>query len=129
MNAKYTAEAVVLLEETEANNRQTTLRENKDVLLSQISSAIEDITLNGEWNDTFYRHILAQIVVYEDNKLDIRLNLFPAKWRFSALSGDGRHFDASLPCEASKWRFQFAGNTSDRKRLVLVCSVWAITWR
>ena len=97
MNAKYEAETAALLKEVEANNQQTALRENKDALLSQISSAIEGITLNGKWNDTFYRHILDQMVVFEDNRLDIRLNLFPAKWRFSALSGDGRHFDASLP--------------------------------
>lgn len=97
MNAKCEAETAALLKDVEANKQQTVLRDNKDVLLSQISSTIEGITLNGEWNDIFYRHILDKVVVYKDNKLDIRLNLFPAKWRFSALSGDGRHFDASVP--------------------------------
>ncbi len=101
MNAKYEAETAALRQEVGANNRQTAFRENKDALLLQISSALEAITINGEWDDTFYRHILDQMVVYADDKLDIRLNLFPAKWRFSAISGERRHFDASLPTSVS----------------------------
>ena len=97
MNTKYESENTVLLEEAEAGRRQEALRENKDVLLSQISSALEDIAINGEWDDTFYRHILDKMVVHEGGKLDICLNLFPTKWRFAAVSGANRHFDASLP--------------------------------
>lgn len=97
MNAKCEAETAALLKEVEADKQKMTLRDNKDALLSQISSVIEDITLNGEWDDTFYRHILDQMVVYEDDRLDIRLNLLPAKWRFATVSGDHRHFGASFP--------------------------------
>jgi len=88
MNAKY---------EAEVDRRQSLLRENKDALLAEISSVLEGIVEKGEWDDIFYRHVLDKVVVYNDNKLDIRLNLFPAKWRFAAVSGEHRHFDASLP--------------------------------
>ncbi|MEN6471481.1 MAG: recombinase family protein [Clostridiaceae bacterium] len=97
MNAKYEMEAAVLQKEAEDNNRQTELRENNDALISQIASALKDIAVSGAWDDTFYRHILDKMVVHEDNKVDISLNLFPAKWRFAAGSGGGRHFDTSLP--------------------------------
>lgn len=97
MNTKCEEETAALLKEVETNSQQSALRENKDALLSQVSSTLEGIALQGEWDDTFYRHILDKMVVYEENRLDIRLSLFPAKWRFAAVSGDHRHFDASIP--------------------------------
>jgi len=109
MNAKCEAETAALLKEVEDHEQETSLRENKDALLSQISLALEGIVVNSEWDDTFYRHILDQMVVYADDRLDIRLNLFPAKWRFAAVSGDGRHFDASLPISFTVARTRLSG--------------------
>ena len=81
--------------------KQATLRENDEKLLSDISSALKSLACGGQWDDTYYRHVLDKITVYDEKRIDIHLILLPAKWRFSAVSGDHCHFDASLPMSVS----------------------------
>lgn len=97
MNAKCEAETAILRREVVANNRQTPHGDNRSALLSQISSVLKEITLNGMWDDIFYRQILNKLVVYGENRLDICLHHFPVVWRFSAAFGEHPHFDTSLP--------------------------------
>ena len=97
MNAKCDQEMDVIGKEMENCKKQAVLKENHEKLLADISSALQNLACGEQWDDTFYRHILDKITVYDENQVDIHLNLLPAKWRFSAVVGDNRHFDASLP--------------------------------
>ncbi len=97
MNAKCDQEMDIIGKGMENCKKQTALRENHEKLLSDISAVLKNLTSGEQWDDTFYRHILDKITVFDENRVDIHLNLLPAKWRFAAVSGDNRHFDASLP--------------------------------
>lgn len=80
---------------------QHELNANHSELLSNISSALRKLSFGEEWNDTFYRHILGKIIVFNNGHVDIRLALMPTEWRFSRNSGDNRHLDASVPISVS----------------------------
>ena len=99
MNAKYDIESAALVEKINANQQQQEFSQSKDVLLSEINSTLKQLSYGSEWNDTFYRHILDEIVISDENQVEVQLSFLPEKCRFAKLSSNGCHFDASLGTE------------------------------
>ena len=63
--------------------------------------------MNREVDELFQKEILDSIIVYPNRRLEIRLNLLPAKWRFvlesitSLHRKRGCHYDPSVPMSVS----------------------------
>ena len=89
MSAKYDAEIAALNKEMQACEAQQQIRQNQDALLSEITATLHTVSSGREWDDIFYRHLLDKITVYDDSRIEVYLNLLPAKWRF-ARAGSGR---------------------------------------
>lgn len=60
-------------------------------------------------DEPFQNEILDAMIVYPGRRLEVRLNLLPAKWR-SVLDAiahirrqSGCHYDPSVPTKGSKW--------------------------
>lgn len=75
----------------ELSSLQTRLDERKGkeritcetaALLADVKQRVAAIVNGGEVSDTFYRNILDHMVVYQDSRVEVRLNLLPQKWVF-----------------------------------------------
>lgn len=76
---KYDTEITGVEAELRTIDEKESTRQQKDQLLQEIADTIRPIIEGDKWDDTFYRHILDKIVVYENNVINIYLRLFPGK--------------------------------------------------
>lgn len=51
-------------------------------LKPDIRSAITGIVSGRTANDAFYGYLLQQMTVYQDGRVEVALNLLPAKWTY-----------------------------------------------
>lgn len=68
---------------------------------ADITPVLQGLVNGGEWDDTFYRHILDKLTVYADHRIEVHLALTHATWRFEQVTGGCRHYETSLPISVS----------------------------
>lgn len=95
-NAKCDQEALIISVQLENFRAQAELKQNQAAVMTEISDTLNNLASGNEWDDMFYRHLLQQITVYDDSRIDICLNLLPATWRFLRAQNSGRNLDASV---------------------------------
>lgn len=95
-NAKCNQEALAVSKQLEKLQAQAELKKNQDAVMHEISDTLNNLASGNEWDDMFYRHLLQQITVYDDSRIEICLNLLPAVWRFSRVQNSGRNIGTSI---------------------------------
>ncbi len=93
MNVKYEQETAKICKEIKNSKVLADLQKNPLNQFNDISDSLKNLVSGEQWDDTFYRHILDQITVYDETRVDIGLNHLPVKWRFAADPRDYRHVD------------------------------------
>ena len=82
MNERYDGQLAALQARLEAVREKEKLRYDTGRLAEDIRRQVESI-LSGETDsEVFYKNILDQMIVYQDGKVEVRLNLLPMKWAF-----------------------------------------------
>ena len=95
-------------EKIAAIKQRQTLNTNTQTLKPDIRAAITGIVSGRTADDDFYGHLLQQITVYRDGRVEVALNLLPAKWVY-VLDGlekyrakIGGHDASSVPMSVSR---------------------------
>ena len=82
MNERYDKQLAGLQARLNAVREKEKLRYDTDQLATDVRRQVSDI-LSGETDsEVFYKNILDQMVVYQDSRVEVRLNLLPMKWVF-----------------------------------------------
>ena len=94
-------------EKITAIKQRQALNTDTQTLKPDIRSAITGIVSGRTANDAFYGHLLQQMTVYQDGRVEVALNLLPAKWTY-VLDGlekyrakIGAHSASSVPMSVS----------------------------
>lgn len=94
-------------EKITAIKRRQALNTDTQTLKPDIRSAITGIVSGRTANDAFYGYLLQQMTVYQDGRVEVALNLLPAKWTY-VLDGlekyrakIGAHSASSVPMSVS----------------------------
>lgn len=95
-------------EKITAIKQRQALNTDTQTLKPDIRSAITGIVSGRTANDAFYGHLLQQMTVYQDGRVEVALNLLPAKWTY-VLDGlekyrakIGAHSASSVPTVEAK---------------------------
>ena len=91
-----------------AIKQRQTLNTDTQTLKPDIRAAITGIVSGRTADDDFYGHLLQQMTVYRDGRVEVALNLLPAKWVY-VLDGlekyrakIGGHDASSVPMSVSR---------------------------
>lgn len=79
---KYDGEIVIIEKETEALKRYKSASAGRKTLLKSTVDKIRELVYGDVWDDTFYRRILDKIVVYQNNVIDVHLQLLSESWSY-----------------------------------------------
>ena len=95
-------------EKIAAIKQRQTLNTDTQTLKPDIRAAITGIVSGRTADDDFYGHLLQQMIVYRDGRVEVALNLLPAKWVY-VLDGlekyrtkIGGHDASSVPMSVSR---------------------------
>ena len=95
-------------EKIAAIKQRQTLNTDTQTLKPDIRTAITGIVSGRTADDDFYGHLLQQMTVYRDGRVEVALNLLPAKWVY-VLDGlekyrdkIGGHDASSVPMSVSR---------------------------
>ncbi len=95
-------------EKITAIKQRQSLNTDTQTLKPDIRAAITGIVSGRTADDTFYGHLLQQMTVYQDGRVEVALNLLPAKWTY-VLDGlekyrakIGAHSASSVPMSVSR---------------------------
>ena len=95
-------------EKIAAIKQRQTLNTDTQTLKPDIRAAITGIVSGRTADDDFYGHLLQQMTVYRDGRVEVALNLLPAKWVY-VLDGlekyrakIGGHDASSVPISVSR---------------------------
>ena len=95
-------------EKIAAIKQRQTLNTDTQTLKPDIRAAITGIVSGRTADDDFYGHLLQQMTVYRDGRVEVALNLLPAKWVY-VLDGlekyrdkIGGHDASSVPMSVSR---------------------------
>ena len=95
-------------EKIAAIKQRQTLNTDTQTLKPDIRTAITGIVSGRTADDNFYGHLLQQMTVYRDGRVEVALNLLPAKWVY-VLDGlekyrakIGGHDASSVPISVSR---------------------------
>ena len=95
-------------EKITAIKQRQTLNTDTQTLKPDIRTAITGIVSGRTADDDFYGHLLQQMTVYRDGRVEVALNLLPAKWVY-VLDGlekyrakIGGHDASSVPISVSR---------------------------
>jgi hypothetical protein len=80
---KCDAEADALREQIESARQRGIITENRDELLVDIESAINELVSGDTDDEDFYREFLSRMVVNDRDNVDVYLNLLPFKWSYA----------------------------------------------
>lgn len=102
MNERYDNQLVDLQARMQVVREEEHLNYETSSFQDDVTAHIEGL-MNREVDELFQKEILDSIIVYPNRRLEIRLNLLPAKWRFvlesitSLHRKRGCHYDPSVP--------------------------------
>lgn len=87
---EFTAQRSKLnLQIDEVNSKISSIDNGKDLknqqneLFKDIEKTVNELIDGVEYEDEFYKQILDKMVIVDENKIDLYLNILPEKWRFS----------------------------------------------
>ena len=93
----------------ESADQQERIRQEKQTLLCDIESALNEIASGRTRDDEFYRNILDRMIVHDKDHIDVYLNLLPYKWSYGIAkaskkgSSEKRNIsDTSLPISVKR---------------------------
>lgn len=84
---RLNAEHSELLQKLKTEKSHSKLVADKTQIIAEIKAYVNSITVDEEWNDTFYRNIVEKILVHDDRTIDVHLKLIPEKWQAKILQG------------------------------------------
>ena len=82
MNERYEKELEGLKERLENVRKRENLHYEMGSLKQDIKKQITDIAEGVTTSEAFYKNMLDQMIVYPDQRIEVRLNLIPQKWIF-----------------------------------------------
>lgn len=97
MNERYDKELAGLQKRLDAGKARARIAYETDTLQEDIKKHIAAIVNNAEASDVFYKNVLDRMVVYQDRRIEVKLNLLPQKWTFllDSLHDLNRRMDAA----------------------------------
>lgn len=82
MNERYDRELFALQKRLDAVKSRARIAYGTDTLREDIKKHVAAIVNNAEASDVFYKNILERMVVYKDQRIEVKLNHLPQKWIF-----------------------------------------------
>lgn len=82
MNERYDKQMAGLQARLNAVREKEKLRYDTGQLAADVRRQVSDILSGEADSEVFYKNILDQMVVYQDSRVEVRLNLLPMKWVF-----------------------------------------------
>lgn len=82
MNERYDKQIADLNERLKTVKEKDSLHYETDSLKEDVSKQITNLASGLTQSEIFYRNVLDQMVVYPDQRVEVKLNLLPQKWVF-----------------------------------------------
>ena len=98
MNERYDKQMSELQERLQAVKAREQIHYETDSLKSDVRKQVTDMVSGLTESEIFYKNVLDQMVVYPDQRVEVKLNLLPQKWIFvleklSDLKNQSNHRD------------------------------------
>lgn len=82
MSERYVKELKDIQERCKEAQKQKAISSEQGEILKEIAATIRGLVLGEKQDDTFYRNIVENILVFSRDRIEVRLNLLPYKWIF-----------------------------------------------
>ena len=82
MNERYDKQMSELQERLQAVKAREQIHYETDSLKSDVRKQVTDMVSGLTESEIFYKNVLDQMVVYPDQRVEVKLNLLPQKWIF-----------------------------------------------
>ena len=82
MNERYDKQIGELQERLETVKAKEQIHYETDSLKSDVRKQVTDMVSGLTESEIFYKNVLEQMVVYPDQRVEVKLNLLPQKWIF-----------------------------------------------
>lgn len=82
MNQRYDRELADLQKRLDVGKARAHIAYETDTSQEDIKKHVAAIVNNAEANDVFYKNVLDRMVIYQDRRIEVKLNLLPQKWTF-----------------------------------------------
>ena len=82
MNERYDKQMSELQERLQAVKAKEQIHYETDSLKSDVRKQVTDMVSGLTESEIFYKNVLDQMVVYPDQRVEVKLNLLPQKWIF-----------------------------------------------
>ncbi|HOJ10075.1 MAG TPA: recombinase family protein [Clostridiales bacterium] len=82
MNEKYDADISLTADKISAVKKKQSLSYSCQDIKSDVRKSVENIVDCSVKQDNFYGSLLDKMVVYDDNRVEVLLNLLPTKWMY-----------------------------------------------
>lgn len=82
MNERYNQQIGELQEQLENAKSRENICYDTESLEADVRKQVADMVCGLEENEIFYKNILDEMIVYPDQRVEVKLNLLPQKWIF-----------------------------------------------